>query len=209
MAADPAPQQPDIRRRAILRPQDTPRPSRRPGPRPGPGPGASRPYRSGQARHEALSRVPLPYTTLVPAEEVRPHLDDPDWAIMDCRFNLADPAAGRRSYLENHIPGAQYAHIDEDLSGLVIPGKTGRHPLPPLERLVAQLGNWGIDSGVQVVAYDASGGAMAARLWWLHRWLGHDAVAVLDGGLPIWVANGYPLDSAESHRAPRTFVPRP
>src|SRR5690606_10805825 len=110
-----------------------------------------------------------------------PHLGDDAWAVVDCRFSLGDPARGRRDYLTAHIPGAVYAHLDEDLSGPVVPGHTGRHPLPDVDRLAETFSAWGIGDGVQVVTYDDAGGSVAARLWWLLRWLGHDAVAVLDG----------------------------
>jgi thiosulfate/3-mercaptopyruvate sulfurtransferase len=128
--------------------------------------------------------------------------------VVDCRFTLADPPAGRRGYLEGHVPGAVYAHLDEDLSGPVTRGKTGRHPLPEPDLFVRKLGEWGIDSRVQVVAYDDSGGSMAGRLWWMLRWLGHDAVAILDGGWQAWVAAGYPANAGAEGRDPRTFVPR-
>ena len=110
--------------------------------------------------------------------------------------------------MTSHIPGAIYAHIDEDLSGPVTPGKTGRHPLPEPAALAEKLSSWGVDERVQVVAYDDSGGAMAARLWWLLRWLGHDAVAVVDGGWSQWQAAGLPVTPAISSRTPRIFAPR-
>ncbi|RMG49113.1 MAG: sulfurtransferase [Acidobacteria bacterium] len=137
------------------------------------------------------------------------HLADVDWAVVDCRFSLDDPERGRRDYQRAHIPGAVYAHLNEDLSGPVIPGRTGRHPLPEIDRFAGTLGRWGIDERVQVVAYDDSGGAVAARLWWMLRWLGHDAVAVLDGGWPAWQEEERPAQSGVETRAPRTFVPRP
>jgi thiosulfate/3-mercaptopyruvate sulfurtransferase len=149
------------------------------------------------------------YTALIPVEELAPHLGDPDWAVVDCRYQLADPGFGRRAYAESHIPGAVFADILDDLSGAVVPGKTGRHPLPDMATLAAALSAWGIDRAVQVVAYDDRGGAMAARLWWLLRWLGHDAVAVLDGGWPAWLEAGLPVRSGREAREPRLFVPAP
>ncbi len=149
------------------------------------------------------------YTTLISPEDLRAHVGRHDWAVVDCRFALPDPPAGRRAYLESHIAGAVYAHLDEDLSGPVTKGKTGRHPLPAVSTLAGKLGAWGIDRDVQVVVYDASGGSMAGRLWWLLRWLGHDRVAVLDGGWQPWVAAGNPVTSAAEKRAPRVFVPHP
>src|SRR3974377_2364309 len=128
----------------------------------------------------------MTHTTLISTAELARHLSEPDWAIVDCRFSLADPERGRRDYPQAHIPGAIFAHLNEDLSGPRVPGITGRHPLPPVELAAARFSAWGIDQLVQVVAYDDSGGSIAARLWWLLRWLGHDGVAVLDGGWPKW-----------------------
>lgn len=151
----------------------------------------------------------MPFTTLITPTELAQHLDDPNFAnncaIIDCRFSLVDTEAGRRSYLAGHIPGAVYAHLDEDLSGPFVVGKTGRHPLPSVEKFAQTLSNWGIDDTVQVVAYDDAGGVMAGRLWWMLRWLGHDAVAVLDGDWRRW--NGESRQGNET-RSPRQFVPR-
>src|SRR5512141_496152 len=107
------------------------------------------------------------YTTLISTAELAQHLTEPDWAIFDCRFALADPERGRHAYLQAHIPGAIYAHLNEDLSGPIVPGVTGRHPLPAIDELAARFAEWGINDRVQVVAYDDSSGGMAARLWWL------------------------------------------
>jgi thiosulfate/3-mercaptopyruvate sulfurtransferase len=105
--------------------------------------------------------------------------------IVDCRFTLTDTEAGRRAYAAGHLPGARYAHLDEDLSAAKN-GSNGRHPLPDPAVFAETLGRWGIDAGTQVVLYDDSFGAMAVRLWWMLRWVGHDAVALMDGGLPKW-----------------------
>lgn len=148
------------------------------------------------------------YTTLISTAELSRHLADANWAVVDCRFALADVEQGRRNYRDAHIAGAVYAHLDDDLSGPVIPGRTGRHPLPDVEGFAQTLSNWGIDNQVQVVAYDDAGGAMAARLWWLLRWLGHEAVAVLDGGWPAWRSEGGPERSGIETRPARTFSPR-
>ncbi|CAG0937349.1 thiosulfate/3-mercaptopyruvate sulfurtransferase [Thermoflexales bacterium] len=147
-------------------------------------------------------------TTLITTHELARHLDDPDWAIFDCRFSLADPERGRRDYLHEHIPGAIYAHINAELSGPIIPGVTGRHPLPTRNELVARFSEWGIDQRVQVVVYDDSGGSMAARLWWLLRWLGHAAVAVLDGDWRKWKSEGRPIRDGVAIRPSRRFVPQ-
>lgn len=152
------------------------------------------------------------YTTLISSFELLPHLDDPSWVIVDCRFSLADPGRGRRDYLQAHIPGAVYAHLDEDLSGPKIPGVTGRHPLPTVEATARLFSAWGIGDGVQVVAYDDAGGALAAvRLWWMLRWLGHEPVAVLDGGWQAWQQSDSPVESGEPNHRPsadRPFVVR-
>ena len=149
----------------------------------------------------------MPYTTLITAADLLPHLGDAAWAIFDCRFTLGDPARGERDYHEAHIPGAIYAHMNRDLSDPVVPGQTGRHPLPDPAGFAARLSGWGVDETVQVVVYDDSGGAMAARLWWMLRWLGHRAGAVLDGGWPAWQAAGYPVTAGEETRPARPFVP--
>ena len=125
------------------------------------------------------------YKTLIDCHTLALHIHDPQWVVVDCRFTLSDTAAGRRAYEASHIEGARYAHLDDDLSSPVTP-QSGRHPLPDPHRLAAKLGEWGIDNSKQVVVYDDSFGAMASRLWWLLRWLGHDAVALLDCGLARW-----------------------
>ncbi|MHB8741665.1 MAG: sulfurtransferase [Sulfuricaulis sp.] len=131
-------------------------------------------------------------TTLVDTVTLSRHLDDPRWIIMDCRFSLADTSAGRRAYAVGHIPGARYAHLAEDLASPSTP-ESGRHPLPFPNTLAEKLGRWGIDKTMQVIVYDDSFGVMAARLWWLLRWLGHGAVALLDGGFPKWQREGRPV----------------
>jgi len=147
------------------------------------------------------------FQTLISTGELALHLADPDWAIVDCRFTLDNVERGRRDYLQSHVPGAVYAHLNEDLAGQVNPGVTGRHPLPPLDVFISKLTSWGIGAGVQVVAYDDRGGAYAARLWWMLRWLGHDAVALLDGGWTKWEQEERPLKSGTDPRPPRSFVP--
>ncbi len=137
------------------------------------------------------------HRTLVDTETLAGHLDDPQWIIVDCRFTLTDPGAGVRAFAIDHIPRGRYAHLDHDLSTPLKSG-SGRHPLPDPAVLAQTLGRWGIDAASQVVVYDDSFGAIAARLWWLLRWLGHDAVALLDGGLPKWRREGRPVTSAES-----------
>ena len=147
----------------------------------------------------------LMYKTLVDTHTLAKHLDDPSWVVVDCRFTLTDPQAGRRAYAAGHIPGARYAHLDEDLSSPITPA-SGRHPLPDPKVLADRLGRWGIDNAKQVVVYDDSFGAMAARLWWLLRWLGHEACALLDGGLPKWRREGFPVTTDLSEVTPARFV---
>lgn len=152
----------------------------------------------------------MSYTTLISISELYPHLGNPDWAIIDARFALDDTKLGRSHYLEAHIPGAVYAHLDEDLSGPIIPGQTGRHPLPEVEVFAQTLSRWGIDATTQVVVYDAAGGTMAAaRLWWMLHWLGHEAAAVLDGGWQRWQSEDRLVGSGQESRPAHQFVPRP
>lgn len=147
------------------------------------------------------------FTTLITADELHARLRAPQWVIVDCRFDLADAGAGERAYAAGHLPGARYAHLDRDLASPITP-LTGRHPLPTSPALARTLGDWGIDASTQVIAYDQDSGAFAARLWWLLRWLGHDAVAVLDGGFAEWQRHGFEINTATPPVQPRTFTPR-
>ena len=131
-------------------------------------------------------------------------IDNPSVRVIDCRFNLANPGAGQQAWEEGHIPGAVYAHLDNDLSGEKST-RSGRHPIPDKQQLVAHFRDWGINNDTQIVAYDAMGGAMASRLWWLARWLGHENVAVLDGGLPAWQSSGAELDDDVPEYAQGSF----
>jgi len=148
----------------------------------------------------------MSYSVLISTSELVQLFDDPDLVIVDCRFQTADTEKGRQDYLAAHIPGAVYAHVDDDLSSPIVLGVTGRHPLPPVEQVVETFSEWGISAGKQVVAYDDAGGALAAgRLWWMLRWLGHDATAVLDGGWGKWQFEGRSVQSGEEGRARREF----
>lgn len=146
-------------------------------------------------------------TTLVSVSELQQHLFDADWCVVDCRHDLMDVGLGRRQYAEGHIPGAEFAHIDDDLSGAKT-GANGRHPLPERDALAARFRSWGINNDTQIVAYDAGGGAFAVRLWWLARWLGHEKAAVLDGGWPAWLAATNWSSTEPPARPPGRFVPR-
>jgi thiosulfate/3-mercaptopyruvate sulfurtransferase len=143
-------------------------------------------------------------TALADTDTLARHLADPHWVVFDCRHDLAAPQRGREEYAQSHIPGARFLHLDEDLSAPKT-GRNGRHPLPDPERLAEKLGDAGVDSATQVVAYDAQGAMVAARLWWLLRWLGHLPVAVLDGGWERWVAEGRPQTSEVSSPRPARF----
>ena len=145
------------------------------------------------------------FTTLIDAAALRALLDKPDRAVIDCRFDLMNPEAGRRAYLQGHIPGARYADLNQDLSAPITPS-SGRHPLPAAADFAATLERLGIGRDTQVVAYDDSSGAFAARAWWLLRWAGHQAVAVLDGGIKAWIGSGGALESGEAKPQPTAMA---
>ncbi|MBI4887053.1 MAG: sulfurtransferase [Acidobacteria bacterium] len=146
------------------------------------------------------------FTTLVSTDQLVDHLDG-SWAIVDCRYDLRNESWGREQYLAGHIPGAVYASLSRDLSAPPA-GANGRHPLPCPEDLEATFGRLGISTGTQVVIYDQDAGIYASRLWWMLRYMGHDAAAVLDGGWAKWVAQGRPARSGEDHRAAAAFTGR-
>jgi thiosulfate/3-mercaptopyruvate sulfurtransferase len=146
------------------------------------------------------------YRTLIETSALAAHLDDPSVAIVDCRFDLKDTSAGERAYETAHVPGAVYADVDRDLSAPKT-GTNGRHPLPEVDIFVATLGRLGIDASTQVVVYDQDSGGFASRLWWMLRWLGHDGVALLNGGVAKWAAEGRPTKSGVEARPRRVFVP--
>lgn len=152
--------------------------------------------------------VPTRQDLLTDADELANSLGDPQLRILDCRFDLMQPAAGRAAWLEAHIPGAVYADLDKDLSGPVR-ADTGRHPLPEPERAVETFSRLGIDGGTRVVVYDDSSGAIASRAWWVLRWLGHPEVTVLDGGLQAWRSQDPALDSGVQEVVRRNFVASP
>ncbi|MGJ9419671.1 sulfurtransferase [Massilia sp. CMS3.1] len=149
------------------------------------------------------------YTTLISADDLAAHIDHPQLVVVDCRHDLVNLAFGRDAYAGGHLPHAVFADMETELAG-VKRGEDGvfrgRHPLPEKKALAETLRRWGVSDTTQVVAYDAHGGMYAARLWWLLRWIGHEASAVLDGGLPAWQAAGQPLSTeAPAARATGTI----
>jgi thiosulfate/3-mercaptopyruvate sulfurtransferase len=151
------------------------------------------------------------HATLISTDDLARELTDPALVVVDCRHNLSDADAGERAYRVSHLPGARFMHMDRDLSGERT-GKNGRHPLPDTASLSASLSRAGIDASKQVVAYDQNNGMWASRLWWLLHWLGHDAAAVLDGGIDKWIAEGRPTTADLPSIRPSLFVamtPRP
>ncbi len=141
------------------------------------------------------------YHTLVSVTELAASLAHPGLVVFDCRHDLASYEAGRRAYAGSHVPGARFLHLDEDLSGPKT-GINGRHPLPHPQTLALRLAALGVTNTSQVVAYDASGGCFAARLWWMLRWIGHDRVAVLDGGWDAWTRAEQPVSAEIPKPAP-------
>jgi thiosulfate/3-mercaptopyruvate sulfurtransferase len=143
---------------------------------------------------------------LVSTAQLAQHVSDPHWIVIDCRHNLADTDAGRRAYQSAHIPSAFFLHLDEDLSGAKT-GRNGRHPLPEVSTFAKKLCNIGVDQNKTVVAYDDAGGMFAARLWWMLRSLGHDKVALLDGGITKWSAENRAVDAHVPKAGPTLFTP--
>lgn len=148
----------------------------------------------------------MSYSTLIDTDTVFKHLNDSSWRIIDCRYYLDKPQQGEAEFLQSHLPGALYAHLDKDLSATVIPGVTGRHPLPGVSTLCKLFSQWGVDDTVQVVVYDQGLGMIAARLWWMLRWLGHDAVAVMEGGWNKWLQEAKPVKQDTPLISPRQFT---
>lgn len=143
---------------------------------------------------------------LITPQELLPHLEDPDWVVVDCSFDLTHTTKGEADYLEAHIPGAVYADLERDLSA-ARDGKNGRHPLPSPEALARVFSKLGIDRDSTVVAYDRNGSPYAARLWWSLRYLGAAKAVVLDGGFEAWAQAGYPVRAGAEQRSPADFVP--
>ena len=148
------------------------------------------------------------FATRVSTEQLAARLGDPAWVVFDCRHDLFEPDAGAADYAHAHIPGARFLHLDRDLSAPKT-GRNGRHPLPDPAAAAHTLGAAGVARGTQVVAYDAQDGVNAARLWWMLRWLGHEAVAVLDGGWPKWLREKRPCDARVPGPTPPALACRP
>jgi len=134
------------------------------------------------------------FTTLIAADTLCASLDNEKLLIFDCRFDLGDADKGESDYAISHIPNSVYAHMDRNLSSRIKP-ESGRHPMPGTQSLVGWLASCGLQEDMQVVVYDDAGGAMAARLWWLLKCLGHEAVALLDGGWQAWLSQGYAVNA--------------
>ncbi len=147
-------------------------------------------------------------TPLIATRTFAERLSEPGWFVADCRFELGKPEAGREAWISGHIPGAVHVDLERDLSAPVT-SATGRHPLPAPDAFAVTLSRLGIGNDTKVVCYDAGPGAYAARLWWMLRWVGHDAVAVLDGGIAAWVAEGRPVETSPTTRPQARFQARP
>jgi len=147
--------------------------------------------------------------TLIEAHELQAAIQaGPDCFVFDCRFSLADEHYGAVAFTEDHIPSAQFADLNKQLSATIVPGKTGRHPLPTLDVFLRQVQSWGVTPDAQVVAYDDGNGAIAARLWWMFRWLGHESVAVLNGGIDAWRNAGFETTTETQAPEPSIFQSR-
>lgn len=149
-----------------------------------------------------------PRSNLIDPQELEQHLGSDDVRIVDCRFDLGDVRAGQRAYEAGHIPGAVFADLDADLAAPIRPD-TGRHPLPDAMRFAATLGRLGIDDSIDVVVYDGGPGSLAARAWWMLRWMGHERVRLLDGGFQEWTTKGLPVVAGAEHAKYRHFCPHP
>jgi len=147
------------------------------------------------------------HRTLIDVATLQANLDSPAWCVFDVRHQLADVGYGRRAYAEGHLPGAVFLHCDDDLSGPKR-GGNGRHPLPDPHTFAQKLAQCGVSANSQVVVYDDSQGMIAGRLWWMLRWLGHEAVAVLDGGIQAWQVAGGSLTAEVPMPNPGDFCAR-
>ncbi len=147
----------------------------------------------------------MAYKTLISTDQLQTEMENSSFVIIDCRFELDNSKAGFVAYQQSHIPNAVYANLDHDLASEVT-AESGRHPLPDMNFFQSKLGEWGIDSTKQVIVYDQFHGAFASRLWWMLRYLGHEAVAVLDGGYPKWEKENRPTESGIHQNDPVVFA---
>ncbi|MEZ4957625.1 MAG: sulfurtransferase [Saprospiraceae bacterium] len=148
------------------------------------------------------------FKSIISNKELNEILNDPKTVVIDCRFYLDNQEKGYLEYLDSHISNAYYAHLDDDLSGEIIPGQTGRHPFPDVKEFAKLCGKWGIDKEAQVVVYDQGNGGIAARLWFLLKWLGHEAVAVLNGGWQLWQEQQFPTSNEIPLPSQKIFYPK-
>jgi thiosulfate/3-mercaptopyruvate sulfurtransferase len=148
----------------------------------------------------------VPHTTIISTDALAAQLDNPSWLLVDCRYHLKDEEWGRSEYLKSHIPGGVFVSLAHDLAGKKN-GTNGRHPLPAPEVIAATFGRLGISNATQVIAYDQDAGPFASRLWWMLRYVGHDAAAVLDGGFAKWRREGRAVRGGTEQRSAATFAP--
>jgi len=146
----------------------------------------------------------MKYQTIISVEDLNKNLNTQDWLIFDCRFILKDPEGGLKKFNQGHIPGAQFADMDKDLASPMT-STSGRHPLPNPDEFINKLQSWGVNNTSQIICYDDMSGAFAARMWWLLKWLGHNDVAVLDGGIDKWTANNLTLETDTQQKAAGSF----
>lgn len=149
----------------------------------------------------------MPYETIISVQDLADHLHDPKWVTLDARFDIDSEEEAKRAYLVEHIAGARQADLADHMAGEIIPGKSGRRPLPPRDAFERTIREWGINNDTQVVIYDSMNGIMtAARLWVMLNWAGHSKVALLDGGYQAWLAAGLPVSSEVSTPPTGTFT---
>ncbi len=148
----------------------------------------------------------MSYTTLISTTQLAESSKQSNWVIFDCRASLFDFDAGLHAYNEGHIPNSHYCDLENDLSSNIT-ANTGRHPLPDFKKFVDKLQSWGVNNQSQVVVYDDVGGALAVRLWWQLRTLGHKNVALLDGGITQWIKQEKALSTESTTTKQSTFIP--
>ena len=149
------------------------------------------------------------HSSLISTQIAQDNLDNPKWRYFDCRYELTAPEKKEAEYLVSHIPGAFYVHMSRDLSASHVVGKTGRHPLPSENDLIIKFSKMGIDNSMQVAIYDDAWGSYAARFWWMLRWLGHDSVAVIDGGWSSWIKEERPVSKELPTPEAKRFIASP